>query len=219
MQLETDPCAPNAHDPDPWSCMQHIQLDAEQNAHSNPAHATSACTHWINCIDRNKHMLRQFTGHTWFNALKLQWKQYLREHMAADADNGHRAFGELATPPMMKLWLWKAWVAQQHRQMRMYNAEEWFKHLLNNVEDQTVPQNGDVPGVGNDLEVEKVMEAEDSVRDLPRSQLHQHLYMNKRLTAKTWILLLALVIEQCEVECRLHDRELYVDDLLHKLCN
>ncbi|KJP86094.1 hypothetical protein AK88_04285 [Plasmodium fragile] len=219
MQLETDPCAPNAHDPDPWSCMQHIQLDAEQNAHSNPAHATSACTHWINCIDRNKHLLQDCTTQPWFLQLKADWKQYLREHMAADADNGHRAFGELATLPMMKLWLWKAWVAQQHRKMSVHSHEAWFQRLFNNVEDQTVPQNGDVPGVGNDLEVEKVMEAEDSVRDLPRSQLHQHLYMNKRLTAKTLILILALVIEQCELESRLQETELYVDELLQKLCN
>ncbi|KJP85787.1 hypothetical protein AK88_04603 [Plasmodium fragile] len=104
--------------------------------------------------------------------------------------------------------------------MSTYKEEAWFKHLLHNVQEATVSEKGEVSVVEKDLEVDKVMAAEDllQVSDVPRSQpLPQQPYMKKSLTAQTWILILALVIEQCEVERSLQDRELYVDDLLQKL--
>ncbi|KJP84943.1 hypothetical protein AK88_05421 [Plasmodium fragile] len=240
IQLATDPCPPTEDPPDPWSCMEtiplqtdpcppndcascscmeSIQLDAQQNAHFNPEHATSDCTHWINWIDRNKYFLRECTTQPWFLQLKADWKQHVRDHMAANVEHGHSALGEAATPPMQKLDLWKQWIAQQHRHMSTYSQEEWFKHLLHNVEEETVPQHGQAPIVHNDLEVEKVMAAQQMlrVRAVPRSQpLHPQPYMKKPLTAKIWILLLALVIEHCEVERSLQDKELYVDALLQK---
>ncbi|KJP84679.1 hypothetical protein AK88_05689, partial [Plasmodium fragile] len=94
IQLATDPCAPN--DCDPWSCMETIQFDAHHSrAHSHPGDATSECTQWINWIDRSKHILRECTTQPWFLQLKADWKQYLRQHMAANEDNvvsGQREF-------------------------------------------------------------------------------------------------------------------------------
>ncbi|KJP84754.1 hypothetical protein AK88_05614 [Plasmodium fragile] len=222
IQLETGPCPPNYEDPDPWSCMDTIQLDAEQNAHSYPEHATSDCTQWINWIDRNKHILQECTTQPWFNALKSEWKQYLRDHMAADEDNGvygQREFGAAAILPMKKLRLWRQWIAQQHRQMSIYNAEEWFPHLLNNVEEETESHKGEIPRVEQHLHVDKVMAAQQRLRlrDVPCTKLHKQPHMKKPLTAKTWIMILALVIEQCELERSLQEKELYVDDLLQQL--
>ncbi|KJP87061.1 hypothetical protein AK88_03347 [Plasmodium fragile] len=120
-----------------------------------------------------------------------------------------------------KLDLWKEWVAQQHRQMRMYGEAQWFQHLLNTVQQETVSQTREIPGVETHVEVEKVLGTEDilRVRDVPRTQLHPQPYMKTVLTAKTWILILALVIEQCELERSLQEKELYLDELLDKLCN
>ncbi|KJP85386.1 hypothetical protein AK88_04986 [Plasmodium fragile] len=222
MPLATDPCPPNEQDR--WHCMETIQFDAEQSrAHSDHGDATSYCTHWINWIDRHQHMLRACTTQPWFLQLKADWKQYQRAHMAANEDNGvcgHSEFGDAATMERKKLDAWKEWVAQQHGHMRMYNAQEWFQRLLNNVAEETVPAKAEVPGVDTHFKMEQVMAAEDllQVRAVPRSQpLHPQLYMKKPLTAQTWILLLALVIEQCDVDCRLKEKELYVDALLHKL--
>ncbi|KJP84749.1 hypothetical protein AK88_05620, partial [Plasmodium fragile] len=219
IHLATVPCPPN--EDDRWNCMQSIQLDHEQTRPSDHGDATSACTQWITWIDRNKHIVRACTTEPWFLQLKADWKQYLREHMAQHAHNrvsGHIVFGEAATLQMRKLRLWKPWVAKQHALMNIYGAQEWFQHLLENIEEQ-IPATGEVPRVEKHLEVEKVMGTEHIliVRDVPRTQLHPQTYMQQPLTAQTWILILALVIEQCEVECRLHDRELYVDELLEQL--
>ncbi|KJP85162.1 hypothetical protein AK88_05205 [Plasmodium fragile] len=216
IQLPTHPCPP--HDPDPWSCMESIQLDAEQNAHSDPDHVTSYCIHWINWIDRHKDILRDCTTQPWFLQLKAHWQQYMRQH-ATDDVCGYRELGEAPTPPMQKLDLWKQWVAQQHRQMSTYSEQEWFQHLLNNVEEETVPQHGQVPAVETDLNMQIVTAAADMlrVRDLPRTQLHRSPHMKTPLTAKLWMLLLASIIEECEIERSLQETELYVDEVLDKL--
>ncbi|KJP85644.1 hypothetical protein AK88_04716 [Plasmodium fragile] len=221
IQLATEPCPPN--DCDPWSCMETMELDAEQSrAPTVPGDETSDCTHWINWIDRNKHLLQDCTTQTWFLQLKAEWKQYLLAHMVATEDNGvygHSELGDAAILPMKKLDLWRQCVAQQHRQMSMYK-EEWFKHLLENIEEETVPGKRDVSGVEKDLKMEIVTAAEDmlQVRDLPRSQpLHQQPHMKKPLSTKIWILILALVIEQYELESRFQEKELYVDTLLEHL--
>ncbi|KJP89171.1 hypothetical protein AK88_01257 [Plasmodium fragile] len=248
IQLETDPCPPHdpdpwscketiplatdtspPHDSDPWKCMETTQLATEPcpphdsvlcpvraNANSAPDH-----TNWINWIHRNTHLLQECTTQPWFLQLKVHWKQYLREHMAERAHNGQRALGERGHMPSveMKKDAWKKWVAQQHRHMRMY-TEQWFQRLLNNVEDHTVPQKGEVARVDKHLEVEKVKATEDvlRVRHLPRTQLHQQPYMQQPLTGlKLCMLLLAFVIEQCELERSLQEKELYVDALLEKL--
>ncbi|KJP84852.1 hypothetical protein AK88_05516 [Plasmodium fragile] len=206
IQLETDPSASNDEDYDPWSCMETIQLEHEHTPSplaysSDPGNDMPALdrTKWIPWIDRNKRILQQSTAQPWFLQLKADWKQYQL---------------------MKKLHAWKQWVEQQHRKMSTYKEEAWFKHLLHNVQEATVSEKGEVSVVEKDLEVDKVMAAEDllQVSDVPRSQpLPQQPYMKKSLTAQTWILILALVIEQCEVERSLQDRELYVDDLLQKL--
>ncbi|KJP86479.1 hypothetical protein AK88_03855 [Plasmodium fragile] len=125
----------------------------------------------------------------------------------------------------MKKDAWKKWVARQHALMNTYSEQEWFQHLLEHIAQDNVtaadnaPANAEVPIMAKDLEVENVTGTQHMlrVRDLPRSQLHRQTYMKKRLTAKTWILILALVIEQCELESRLQEKELYVDELLDKL--
>ncbi|KJP85379.1 hypothetical protein AK88_04979 [Plasmodium fragile] len=203
----------------------HPQPDITQHtvtSHTVTDTPTVHTTTWLRWIDRNKYLVRECTGQTWFNEIKSEWKQYLRAHMVANEDNGlygHSEFGAAATLQINKLDAWKAWVAQQHRQMSMYGQEAWFQHLFTNVQEATVPATGEVHGVDNDLEVEHVMAAEHVLRVTvaPRSQLHQQPHMKPRFTAKTWILILALVIEQCEVDSRLQQTELYVDDLLQQL--
>ncbi|KJP84854.1 hypothetical protein AK88_05509 [Plasmodium fragile] len=225
IPLAPHPSASNHDDPDPWSYMETMEFAIEQSSPCEPDHVTSDYTRWTPWIDRNKHILRECTAQPWFQTLKQQWRQYLRDHMVANEDNGvygHSEFGEATTLQMSKLRLWKQWVSQQHRQMRMYNAEEWFQHLLNNVEEETVPEKGEVPIMEKDLEVEQVMGAEDvlRVRDVPRpQQLHPQLYLNKPVSTKICILILALVIEQYELESRLQEKELYVENLLEHLCN
>ncbi|KJP86090.1 hypothetical protein AK88_04281 [Plasmodium fragile] len=255
IQLATDPSASNEQDPDPSSCMETIQLDAPQSrTHSDHGDETLACTHWINWIDRHKHLLQDCTTQPWFLQLTAEWKQYLSEHMVANAAHGvyvQRAFGEVATMERNKLDAWKEWVATQHELLNIHGEEEWFQHLWSNIEETGVVTEHDGmpeqirmlegvshihtvdekpttfvtehgPTVEKGLQVQEALDGGSAlkVRHVPRPQpLHKQPYMKKPLTATIWILILALVIEQCEVERNLQETELYVDELLDNICN
>ncbi|KJP85123.1 hypothetical protein AK88_05248 [Plasmodium fragile] len=227
---------------DPWRCMENIQLHDEQHRPYDPEHATSDCIHWINWIDRNKHTLRACTTQPRFLQLKAEWKQYLRDHMVANEDNGvssQRALGARGNIPsadMTKLRLWKQWVAKQHAQMSVHSDEQCFQYLLRNIEEENTLHGQRVPGATKETVQAAIisgLNTEDThlmpqvphdehipstnVKQREQQDLYPDLYRTKSLTAKIWILLLALVIEHCELECRLQDRELYVDDLLEQL--
>ncbi|KJP89167.1 hypothetical protein AK88_01253 [Plasmodium fragile] len=227
IQFATDPCPPNEDNHDPWSCMETTQLDAQPDPHSSPRHECPIPDdiNWINWIDRNKRILRECTTQPWVVQLKSNWKQYLRAHMVAKEDNGVSGQRELTEQRSigcveMKKDAWKKWVAQQHHDMAKYIESDCFRHLLENIDQETVPEKGALSVVDADFAVENVMAAEDvlRVRALPRSQpMHPQPYMKKPLTATIWILILALIIEECEVERSLQARELYVDELLQKL--
>ncbi|KJP85048.1 hypothetical protein AK88_05318 [Plasmodium fragile] len=240
IQFATDPCPPTADDPDPWSCMETIQLEEEQSpALTGPEDATSECTQWINWIDRNKYLLRECTTQPWFLQLKAEWKQYLSQHWT-DEVSAHREFGERGNMPsaeMKKVRLWKQWVSQQHRQMSTYTEEEWFQHLLNNVEEEKTEEKWSqreqtlhVSNIPTAQEGATHAEAEPRApENIPFTKVkepeqqqdhHPELRHTEQLTAqKLWMLILASVIEECEIENIMQDRELYVDALLHKLCN
>ncbi|CAA9987782.1 SICAvar, type II [Plasmodium knowlesi strain H] len=72
------------------------------------------------------------------------------------------------------------------------------------------------------LKVKEVFEVEKATENTPSSkvdvvknpELHQQSYRKKQSIAKLWMLILALVIEQCEVEDNLHGKEIYLDNLL-----
>ncbi|KJP84898.1 hypothetical protein AK88_05468 [Plasmodium fragile] len=228
----TDPCPPN--DLDPWSCMETIQLHAPHSrAPTVPGDATSYCTHWINWIDRKKHILRQCTTQPWFLQLTADWKQYLREHMAANAASGeHRT---AATMDRHKLDLWKQWVSQQHNHIETYSEEEWFQHLLHHVQQHNTEETGsqreqtfhlnNIPTAqAGATDAEAHHRAPENIpfttvkHPQPQHDDHPELRHTQHFTAhKLCMLILASVIEECAVHSRLQATELYVDDLLEQL--
>ncbi|KJP84884.1 hypothetical protein AK88_05483 [Plasmodium fragile] len=238
IQLATDPCAPHAHDPDPWSCMETIQLDTQRDPYSSPRTecATSECTHWIPWIDRNKHLLQDCMTQPWFLQLKADWKQYYQQHATDDVSGNseHCEHGNIQSADMTKLRLWKEWVAQQHRQMSMYKAE-WFQHLLNNVGEEQTQEKGSQRE--QTLHVSNIPTAQERAthaaaeplapENIPLTKVkepeqqhdhHPQLRHTEQLTAhKLWMLLLAFVIEECELERSLQEKELHVDELLERL--
>ncbi|KJP89618.1 hypothetical protein AK88_00829 [Plasmodium fragile] len=188
-----DRCPPNEDNPDACSCMETTQLETDRAPpkEDNP-------DPW-NCMEN----------------IKLD-----AEHNEDNGVSGQRTLGARGNIPSveMKKDAWTKWVAQPHALMHIYGEEQWFQHLLNNVQEATATHKGEVPIADKGIAVEQVMATEDSVRDLPRSQpLHPQPYMKKPLTAKLWMLLLASVIHGCEIENIMQDRELYLDELLDTL--
>ncbi|SCA60578.1 hypothetical protein PVC01_000087100, partial [Plasmodium vivax] len=71
----------------------------------------------------------------------------------------------------------------------------------------------------NELETENHVEniSLTNLEELETQKLYQELYKKKQLIAKLWMLILLLVVEECEIEDNINDKELYLDRFLESL--
>ncbi|GAB69462.1 Pvstp1, partial [Plasmodium cynomolgi strain B] len=200
------------------------------NVNSNLNCDVKLNTNWIDWIQRNKGFLEECKHQPWFHALKAEWKQEQHEYiqreygkieesgkMAESTQNPLSAFHEKNDIPFIEMQkgLWRQWVSKQHKLMDMYKEQDWFMNLLNDIEEKEVEE---VLTVEEAVEVEVVGEEEVlGVEELEKQQLYQEFHKRKQLVAKLWMLILALVIEECEMEDNIHDKELYLDSLLQNL--
>ncbi|ANQ07783.1 SICA antigen [Plasmodium coatneyi] len=152
----------------------------------------SQTVYWINWIEGNKSVLEEIKTQPWFYDLKVNWNEYQRgaKHNELRDDNNF-SFSE------KKELLWRTSVGKQYNIME-WNSQtaDWFKHLLNNV--QEIP---------NELES----------AEIEQQYLCKESYRNNRLAPKLWMLILALVFEECEREENVCNKELYLDHLLQNV--
>ncbi|KJP89999.1 hypothetical protein AK88_00168 [Plasmodium fragile] len=202
---------------------------------------------WINWIDRNRHLLRECTTQPWFNALKSEWKQYYQQYAPNEASGVNRTAATMESRKFdaWKEWVAKQhalmntyseepwfqhlWsniaqtgvVTEEDGMPEQIRTVQGVSHIHTVDEKPTTFVTDQGPPVEKGLKVEEALEGGSAlkVRHLPQQQLHPQPYMKQPLTAQTWILILALVIEQCELESSMQEKELYVDDLLQQLCN
>nr|CAB96701.1 Pvstp1 [Plasmodium vivax] len=167
-------------------------------------------TLWVNWIERNKGTLEECKNEIWFNMLKSEWKQEQHEYLQKIEESEQSQLNEKKNIPLIEMQkdIWRQWVAKQHKLMEMYSEKEWFMYLLKCVEEEP-----------NELETENSNEnvSLTNLEELEKQKLYQQLYKKKQLTAKLWMLILALVVEECEIEDNTNDKELYLDSFLQIL--
>ncbi|CAI7718662.1 STP1 protein [Plasmodium vivax] len=167
-------------------------------------------TLWVKWIERNKSTLEECKNENWFNMLKIEWKQAHNEYLQKIEESEQSQLNERKNIPLIEMQkdIWRQWVAKQHKLMEMYSEKEWFMYLLKCVEEEP-----------NELETENSNEnvSLTNLEELEKQKLYQQLYKKKQLTAKLWMLILALVVEECEIEDNTNDKELYLDSFLQNL--
>ncbi|CAG9482899.1 unnamed protein product [Plasmodium vivax] len=167
-------------------------------------------TLWVKWIERNKSTLEECKNENWFNMLKIEWKQAQNEYLQKIEESEQSQLNERKNIPLLEIQknIWRQWVAKQHKLMEMYSEKYWFMHLLKCVEEEP-----------NELETENSNENVSliNLEELEKQKLYQQLYKKKQLIAKLWMLILALVVEECEIEDNTNDKELYLDSFLQIL--
>ncbi|CAI7717544.1 STP1 protein [Plasmodium vivax] len=165
---------------------------------------------WVNWIERNKGTLEECKNEIWFNMLKSEWKQEQHIYLQKIEESEQSQLNEKKNIPLIEMQkdIWRQWVAKQHKLMEMYSEKDWFMHLLKCVEEEP-----------NELETENSNENVSLINldELEKQKLYQQLYKKKQLIAKLWILILSLVVEECENEDNINDKELYLDSFLQNL--
>ncbi|CAI7724079.1 STP1 protein [Plasmodium vivax] len=167
-------------------------------------------TLWVKWIERNKSTLEECKNENWFNMLKSEWKQEQYIYLQKIEESEQSQLNEKKNIPLIEMQkdIWRQWVAKQHKLMEMYSEKDWFMHLLKCVEEEP-----------NELETENSNEnvSLTNLEELEKQKLYQQLYKKKQVTAKLWMLILALVVEECEIEDNTNDKELYLDSFLQIL--
>ncbi|ANQ05791.1 SICA-like antigen [Plasmodium coatneyi] len=163
-------------------------LSSSENEHPS---LTCNVPYWINWIQRNKVALVEIKTQPWFYDLKVSWKEHQRVHADRSElnDDNNYSFEEKRKDSF------RSWVREQRALMELNSqTADWFKHLLDNIEEVN----------GTD--------------ELKQQQLCKDSYKAKnRLAPKLWMLILALVFEECEREENIVDKEFYFDHLLQNV--
>ncbi|CAI7717835.1 STP1 protein [Plasmodium vivax] len=165
---------------------------------------------WNHWIEKHKHTLEIHKNETWFNTLKAEWKHEQHEYLQKIEESKESELNERKNIPLLEIQknIWRQWVAKQHKLMEMYKEKDWFKNLLKCIEEEP-----------NELETENHVEniSLTNLEELETQKLYQELYKKKQLIAKLWMLILLLVVEECEIEDNINDKELYLDRFLESL--
>ncbi|ANQ06077.1 Pvstp1 [Plasmodium coatneyi] len=175
-------------------------LSSSENEHSPP---TCNVPYWINWIEKNKTLLEKCRTQPWFCDLKVSWKEH-RKQNHIPTEESKQCFlndnGDIPSLESHKKELWKQWVAMQHDLMELNSQTDWFIQMLENMEE--------IPN-----ETEELL----GVDKLQSQRLCPESYKQKQFVAKLWMLILALMFEECEREENVHNKELYLDGLLQNI--
>ncbi|ANQ09107.1 Pvstp1 [Plasmodium coatneyi] len=167
------------------------QLGMKQNfSLENFSFLENECSirYWVNWIQQNMNVLVEIKTQPWFYDLRVSWNEYQRDSQQSLLND------DVSSMESHKKELWKEWVRKQRSLMEWNSQKDWFKHLFDSIE-----------------EVDPEM--------LDQQQLCKDSYKpNNRLTVKLWMLILALVFEECEREENVCDKEFYLNHLLQNVC-
>ncbi|CAG9485286.1 unnamed protein product [Plasmodium vivax] len=165
---------------------------------------------WNHWMENHKYTLEMHKNETWFNTLKAEWKKEQHEYLQKIEESKESELNERKNIPLLEIQkdIWRQWVSKQHKLMEMYKEKDWFKNLLKCIEEEP-----------NELETENPVEniSLTNLEELETQKLYQELYKKKQLIAKLWMLILLLVVEECEIEDNINDKELYLDRFLESL--
>ncbi|SBO21670.1 SICAvar, type I (fragment) [Plasmodium knowlesi strain H] len=177
-----------------------------------PSQSASWVTYWVNWIERNKGVLEEVKTQPWFHNLRVDWKEHQKQQ---DAEKDElKEENDSSCAARRKKDAWRKWIAKQHALMDVNSEQDWFKHLLENVE-EVEQDESEQQGENEHKTGEGTESTTSAYNNLPRrQQLHKNSNKKNFLITKLWMLILALVFEECERERTLHEKEMYVDHLL-----
>ncbi|GAB69422.1 hypothetical protein PCYB_001700 [Plasmodium cynomolgi strain B] len=105
--------------------------DSNGNLHLN-------CTKWLHWIERNKGLLEECKYQPWFHALKFEWKKHQQKANVKIQESGQSELKDDSDIPFIEMQksLWRQWASKQRDLMEVHSEKDWFRHLLENIEEE-----------------------------------------------------------------------------------
>ncbi|SBT56943.1 STP1 protein [Plasmodium ovale wallikeri] len=166
---------------------------------------------WDKWAKRYTHIWEYFKRENTFKILQNQWKEeekaYFDKIQTHNSNfNENEKFALIET----KKDIWKKWMTKQATLMDQYKEEQWFKSLveeLENVSDEYKKEK-----IKDDIFVENIKELENEENNEELYKLDKHIFQIKVL-----IQILMMVIEECIKEENPEQTEMLLDNLINKL--
>ncbi|SBT83791.1 STP1 protein [Plasmodium ovale] len=166
---------------------------------------------WDKWAKGHTHIWEYFKKENTFKILQNQWKE--EEKAYFDKIEKHNTnFNENEKIPLIqtKKDIWRIWITKQATLMDQYKEEQWFKSLVEELEN--VSDEYKKGKIKDEIFVENIKELENKENNEELYKSDKHIFLIKVL-----IQILMMVIEECIKEENPEQTEVLLDNLINKL--
>ncbi|KAI4841414.1 STP1 protein [Plasmodium brasilianum] len=166
------------------------------------------CNEWL---ERHRNIYEKLKRVEWFNNLKNEWKiekDYIKEMEELNETNSNE-YNKVPFPEREKE-TWRQWISKKSKVVKQYLEQEWTKGFSQELEN--ISYKYENKGTKEDAPLINVGELEnkDDYEELYK-------YIKNKSLAKLCILVLMMILEECEKENFIGNRESYFDGLINEL--
>ncbi|SBS92234.1 STP1 protein, partial [Plasmodium ovale curtisi] len=146
-----------------------------------------------------------------FKILQYEWKEEENAYFEKiEEQNSSLNENEKISYIEIKKDIWRRWITKQTKLIELYKEEQWFKSLVEELEN--VSDEYKKGKITDDIFVENIKELENKENSEELYKLNKHIFQIKVL-----IQILMMVIEECIKEENPEQTEVLLDKLINKL--
>ncbi|SBT55614.1 STP1 protein [Plasmodium ovale wallikeri] len=146
-----------------------------------------------------------------FKILQYEWKEEENAYFdKIQKQNSYLNENEKNSHIEIKKDIWRRWITKQTKLIELYKEEQWFKSLVEELEN--VSDEYKKGKIMDDIFVENIKELENKKNSEQLYKLDKHIFQIKVL-----IQILMMVIEECIKEENPEQTEVLLDNLINKL--
>ncbi|SBS99489.1 STP1 protein, partial [Plasmodium ovale curtisi] len=162
------------------------------------------------CLEQIQKKIKCFSGIT-FKNLQYEWKEEENAYFdKIEEQNSSLNENEKISYIEIKKDIWRRWITKQTKLIELYKEEQWFKSLVEELEN--VSDEYKKGKITDDIFVENIKELENKENSEELYKLNKHIFQIKVL-----IQILMMVIEECIKEENPEQTEVLLDKLINKL--
>ncbi|SBS99630.1 STP1 protein, partial [Plasmodium ovale curtisi] len=166
---------------------------------------------WDKWAEKYTPIWENFKRGNTFKILQYEWKEEENAYFdKIEEQNSSLNENEKSSYIEIKKDIWRRWITKQTKHIELYKEEQWFKSLVEELEN--VSDEYKKGKITDDIFVENIKELENKENSEELYKLDKHIFRIKVL-----IQILMMVIEECIKEENPEQTEVLLDNLINKL--
>ncbi|KAI4838033.1 STP1 protein [Plasmodium brasilianum] len=165
---------------------------------------------WNQWVERHKNISEKLKKKVWFNNLKNEWKK-VNDYIKETEKSKKKLSNKIQNIPFLegKKDVWRQWILSKKTIIEEFLEQNWFQQFakeLKTISDVYESEH-------NIIDVTLI-----NMEDLKHTKSSKELYkcINKKLLAKLCILVFMTILEECEKEENLENKESHLDNSINE---